>query len=454
MTGDNAARRADDIGGQELSYAEVKAIASGNPAVLTLAEADAELQRLTLLKKNHLDEQFVARRNVRDLPAMIAGLSDRLAKLSADETTAKAHADDPVAIGGRTYPREDIPAILGGKLDALPMSAPNATRITIGTYHGLRFGVVLHTHFPPDVYLEGGATRQTMLSREHQGPRAVLNALERLAGGVWFANCRSASGKTSLSHSPSFGTIRPGSANPSCMTPTCRNSPACVTSSRPGFQQRPSCKPTEPGRRRPSLPDGSRHLKAPTPSRPCHSVNGRSIPPPRNPSPPALGGGLGRFPPPSHWYHPPRPNRCQGRPSCPNPRPSPPTSASASRNTSRCSGNGRIRSQAGLESGVCDFRVNLHPSPEAKPGTGPELPNPAVSHPFFFSAIEGMQTIRTFRPLNRSPRAFPEAIHPFRVMTTQRAKHPPFWASEFEFAHFLESISANHLRRIASRVIL
>ena len=43
MTGENAARRAEDIGGQELSYAEVKAIASGNPAVLTLAEADAEL---------------------------------------------------------------------------------------------------------------------------------------------------------------------------------------------------------------------------------------------------------------------------------------------------------------------------------------------------------------------------------------------------------------------------
>jgi hypothetical protein len=183
MTGDNAARRAEDIGGQELSYAEVKAIASGNPAVLTLAEADAELQRLTLLKKNHMDEQYVARRNVRDLPGMIAGLSDRLAKLSADEATAKSHADDPITIGGRTYPREDIPAILGGKLDALPMSAPNATPIPLGTYRGLRFGVVLHTHFPPDVYLEGSAIRQTMLSREHQGPRAVLNAVERLAGG-------------------------------------------------------------------------------------------------------------------------------------------------------------------------------------------------------------------------------------------------------------------------------
>src|SRR5204862_2285210 len=51
MSGEPGPRRADDVGGQELSYAEVKAIASGNPAVLTLAEADAELKRLAVLKK-------------------------------------------------------------------------------------------------------------------------------------------------------------------------------------------------------------------------------------------------------------------------------------------------------------------------------------------------------------------------------------------------------------------
>jgi N12 class adenine-specific DNA methylase len=183
ITGDNAARRAEDIGGQEFSYAEVKAIASGNPAVLTLAEADAELQRLQLLKKNHLDEQYLARRSVQDLPKMITGLSDRLSKLSADESTAKAHATDPITIGGRTYPREDLSDVLGGKLDGLPKDVQETTRISIGTYRGLRFGIVLNSRFAPDVYLEGAATRQTSLSREHQGPRAVLNALERLASG-------------------------------------------------------------------------------------------------------------------------------------------------------------------------------------------------------------------------------------------------------------------------------
>ena len=181
ITGDNAARRAEDIGSQELSYAEVKAIASGNPAVLTLAEADAELQRLTLLKKNHLDEQYVARRSVRDLPAMIAGLSGRLSNLTTDQATSAAHADDPITIGGRTYPREDIVEILGRKLDGLPKGVREPTRVPLGIYHGLKFGIVLNPQFPPDVYLEGAITRQSGLSREHQGPRAVLNALERLA---------------------------------------------------------------------------------------------------------------------------------------------------------------------------------------------------------------------------------------------------------------------------------
>ncbi len=182
ITGDNAARRAEDIGGQELSYAEVKAIASGNPAVLTLAEAEAELQRLTLLKKNHLDEQYVARRSVRDLPGTIAELSERISQLTSDEATATGHAGDPITIGKRTWSRDDTPGALTRQLETVPRSVRETTRVPLGNYRGLRFGIVLHPQFPPDVYLEGAISRRATLSREHQGPRAVLNALERLAG--------------------------------------------------------------------------------------------------------------------------------------------------------------------------------------------------------------------------------------------------------------------------------
>src|SRR5260370_10684908 len=102
MTGENALRSTQDVGGEALSYAEVKAIASGNPAVLTLAESDAELQRLSILKKNHADEQYLAKRASRELPERIKLLTQRLESLTADQTTLKAHGCDRITIGAGT----------------------------------------------------------------------------------------------------------------------------------------------------------------------------------------------------------------------------------------------------------------------------------------------------------------------------------------------------------------
>jgi hypothetical protein len=106
-----------------------------------------------------------------------------LSRVTADQATTTAHAADPITIGGRTCLRDDVSAILAAKLDSLPLLVRETTRVPLGTFKGLRFGIVLHEQVPPDVYLEGAITRQSSLSKEHQGPRAVLNTLERLAAG-------------------------------------------------------------------------------------------------------------------------------------------------------------------------------------------------------------------------------------------------------------------------------
>jgi N12 class adenine-specific DNA methylase len=183
MTGENGVRRADDIGGQELSYAEVKAIASGNPAVLTLAEADADLQRLTLLKKYHTDEQFLARRRVRTLPETVAGLTERLSQLTADQTTALTHAEDPMTIGNRVVSNVDTMKALAAALKSVPKLVGERRKVPLGIYRGLQFGLVLNPK-STEVFVEGTIVRHADLWRENQGPRAVLNALERLAGGL------------------------------------------------------------------------------------------------------------------------------------------------------------------------------------------------------------------------------------------------------------------------------
>ena len=222
ITGDNAARRAEDIGGQELSYAEVKAIASGNPAVLTLAEADAELQRLTLLKKNHLDEQYVARRSVRDLPGTIASLSERLSKLTADEATATAHADDPITIGKphlvtrRRARRPGRPArcLAHERPRDDPRSARHLSRPAF--WHGPSSAI---------------PARRVPRRRDHPsvhavaGPPGAACRPERpgTPGQRLRLRMRPCPARPRHRRSPSFATTRPAWASRSCTTPTCPN---------------------------------------------------------------------------------------------------------------------------------------------------------------------------------------------------------------------------------------
>jgi hypothetical protein len=120
MTGESGVRRAEDVGGQELSYAEVKAIASGNPAVLVLAEADAELQRLAVLRRSHMDAEFLARRNTRELPQTIERFDKRLAAITADMKTIAGGDPNAITIGSRGVAQNDIVAVLTNALDRIP----------------------------------------------------------------------------------------------------------------------------------------------------------------------------------------------------------------------------------------------------------------------------------------------------------------------------------------------
>ena len=180
ITGESAARRAEDVAGQELSYAEVKAIASGNPAVLTLAEADAEVRRLSILRKNHADEEFLARRSLRDLPRVIARQEARLTALEADAHTLATHEQDPIAVDGRQPLADQVMAVLGSALNRLPDPVSRTRQFKLGTYRGLEFGIERNPDGTAAVYLSGATDQMTMLSRESQSPRAVLNALKRL----------------------------------------------------------------------------------------------------------------------------------------------------------------------------------------------------------------------------------------------------------------------------------
>lgn len=84
MTGDMTIRRLEDLDSAALTYAEVKAIASGNPLVIEKAQVDAELIRLTRLRSAHAEEQYRIRSNLRRSHEDAEIFTSRLTNLRQD----------------------------------------------------------------------------------------------------------------------------------------------------------------------------------------------------------------------------------------------------------------------------------------------------------------------------------------------------------------------------------
>jgi len=84
MSGDMTIRRLEDLDSAALTYAEVKAIASGNPLVIEKAQVDAELMRLTRLRSAHAEEQYRIRSDLRRSHEDAQGFAKRLANLRQD----------------------------------------------------------------------------------------------------------------------------------------------------------------------------------------------------------------------------------------------------------------------------------------------------------------------------------------------------------------------------------
>jgi len=84
MSGDMTIRRLEDLDSAALTYAEVKAIASGNPLVIEKAQVDAELIRLTRLRSAHAEEQYRIRSHLRRSHEDAEMFTTRLTNLRQD----------------------------------------------------------------------------------------------------------------------------------------------------------------------------------------------------------------------------------------------------------------------------------------------------------------------------------------------------------------------------------
>jgi hypothetical protein len=79
MKGDKGIRSLEDVELAALSYAEVKALASGNPLVIEKAGVDAEVAKLSTLFSVWRNQRYANESEVGRLPMMIEALEKKVA---------------------------------------------------------------------------------------------------------------------------------------------------------------------------------------------------------------------------------------------------------------------------------------------------------------------------------------------------------------------------------------
>lgn len=83
VTGRAVDREVEDIGDQALSFAEVKALATGDPLILEKAEVDTEVAKLGRLRRAHLDDQHRLRKALGDAERRARSAGQRIDRLEA-----------------------------------------------------------------------------------------------------------------------------------------------------------------------------------------------------------------------------------------------------------------------------------------------------------------------------------------------------------------------------------
>ena len=92
MTSKSPVRSCEDVDEAALSYAEVKALATGNPYIKEKMDLDIQVSKLKLMKANHTSQKYRLEDNIaKHYPQQIAVLKERIKGMQADIVTAKAN---------------------------------------------------------------------------------------------------------------------------------------------------------------------------------------------------------------------------------------------------------------------------------------------------------------------------------------------------------------------------
>ncbi len=144
MTSKIPVRDMEDIDETALSYAEIKALAAGNPDIIEKTELDTQVAKLKLLKQNHLSQIYeLEDKVIKYYPTEIKRLENRIECIKADLKILKNNntsdsSFEKMYIKGTNFTEKKL---AGERIIELCKSMTNPDPIEIGEYKG--FNMIL-----------------------------------------------------------------------------------------------------------------------------------------------------------------------------------------------------------------------------------------------------------------------------------------------------------------------
>lgn len=183
MTSKAVSRSCEDIDEATLSYAEIKAVATGNPLIKEKMEIDNDVQRLKLLKASYDNQRYGLQDNFMiKYPKLIKTATEKLANVREDvKARDKELIDNPefaITIGKATYTER----VDGGTMMLEAISKCKTGETTaIGKFHG--FELLVEKNFLGINYmvLQGKTEYKAELSTS---PVGSMVKLENLFNGL------------------------------------------------------------------------------------------------------------------------------------------------------------------------------------------------------------------------------------------------------------------------------
>jgi len=161
MSGKLGVRSIEEVELAALSYAEVKALASGNPLVLEKAGVDADIARLSVLRAVWRSQQWSTESQLRTLPKDIEAYKKRIGGLEMDAAKVAAARGKPfsMVIAGKRIVEEGIAggALLKFAVDTVRgRKGRTSDRQIIGEFAGFALGIYDNPFNEfPNFYLDG-----------------------------------------------------------------------------------------------------------------------------------------------------------------------------------------------------------------------------------------------------------------------------------------------------------